>query len=113
MMVKVFNKVLQVCLSLFFSYMCVYGESAPAVASCTAEKTETVLQMELFQLLSWGIWGFFLKNITDDLGENPNGTQWMMVCFMKMLLDSHLLDHSVWQKDFLGDRRLKNCAVTD
>lgn len=53
MMVKVFNKVLQVC--LFFSYMCVYGESAPAVASCTAEKTETVLQMELFQLLSWGI----------------------------------------------------------
>lgn len=61
MMVKVFNKVLQVCLSLFFSYMCVYEESAPAVASCTAEKTETVLQMELFQLLSWGIWGFFFK----------------------------------------------------
>lgn len=61
MMVKVFNKVLQVCLSLFFSYMCVYGESAPAVASCTAEKTETVLQMELFQLLSWGIWGVFFK----------------------------------------------------
>lgn len=54
-MVKVFYKVFQVYWSLFFSYMYVYGESAPAVASCTAEETETVLQMELFQLLSWGI----------------------------------------------------------